>query len=50
MSARWMDYHSARNATSHTYNEDAAFENVFLVATEFVHDAKATFKGFGGAQ
>ena len=35
---RWMDYHKARNATSHTYNEDAA-ENVFAEAAEFVHDA-----------
>ena len=37
--ARWMDYHKARNAISHTYNEKAA-ENVFKEATEFVHDAK----------
>lgn len=36
---RWMDYHNARNSTSHTYNEEAA-ENVFKEATEFVHDAK----------
>ena len=36
---RWMDYHKARNSTSHTYNADAA-ENVFAEATEFVHDAK----------
>ena len=42
-SARWMDYHIARNATSHTYNEDAA-ENVFKEATEFVHDAKYLLK------
>ncbi len=38
-SARWMDYHRARNATSHNYNEEAA-ENVFAEAIEFVHDAK----------
>lgn len=38
-SARWMDYHRARNATSHTYNEEAA-KNVFAEATEFVHDSK----------
>ena len=38
-SERWMEYHEARNSTSHTYNEDAA-ENVFTEATEFVHDAK----------
>ncbi len=36
---RWMDYHRARNSTSHTYNEDAA-ENVFAEATEFIHEAK----------
>ena len=38
-SARWVDYHRARNATSHTYNEEAV-ENVFAEATEFVHDSK----------
>ena len=42
-SERWMDYHKARNSTSHTYNEDAA-ENVFKEATEFVHDAKHLLK------
>ena len=42
-SERWMDYHKARNSTSHTYNEDAA-ENVFKEATEFVHDAKYLLK------
>ena len=36
---RWMEYHEARNSTSHTYDEEAAL-NVFSVATEFVHDAK----------
>lgn len=36
---RWIDYHKARNSTSHTYNEDAA-ENVFAEAAEFVHDVK----------
>ncbi|MCY3722121.1 MAG: HI0074 family nucleotidyltransferase substrate-binding subunit [Candidatus Poribacteria bacterium] len=36
---RWMDYHKARNSTSHTYNEDAA-ENVFAEAAEFGHDVK----------
>ena len=36
---RWMDYHKARNSTSHTYNEDAA-QSVFAEAAEFVHDAK----------
>ena len=38
-SERWMDYHKARNSTSHTYNEDAA-ESVFAEASEFVHDVK----------
>ena len=38
-SERWMEYREARNLTSHTYNEDAA-ENVFMEATEFIHDAK----------
>ena len=36
---RWMEYHEARNSTTHTYDEDAAFD-VYLIATEFVHDAK----------
>ena len=36
---RWMDYHKARNSTSHTYNEDTAL-NVFAEAAEFVHDVK----------
>lgn len=40
---RWMEYHDARNSTSHTYDEDAAY-NVFLFATEFVHDAKQLLK------
>lgn len=40
---RWMDYHKARNSTSHTYNEDAT-ENVFAEAAEFVHDAKYLLK------
>lgn len=40
---RWMEYHEARNSTSHTYDEDAA-ENVFAEATEFVHDAKHLLK------
>ena len=36
---RWMDYHTERNQTSHTYNEDAA-QRVFQEATEFAHDAR----------
>ena len=39
----WMEYHDARNSTSHTYDENAAL-NVFLEATEFVHDAKHLLK------
>lgn len=39
----WMDYHQARNSTSHTYDENAA-EDVFNVATEFLHDAKQLLK------
>ncbi|MFA7232393.1 MAG: nucleotidyltransferase substrate binding protein, partial [Victivallaceae bacterium] len=37
---KWMDYHRARNMTSHTYNADTADE-VFKVALEFVADARA---------
>ncbi|MDE0314512.1 MAG: nucleotidyltransferase substrate binding protein [Candidatus Poribacteria bacterium] len=40
---RWMEYHNARNSTSHTYDEDAAL-NVFTEATEFVHDVKHLLK------
>jgi len=36
---RWMDYHKARNLTSHTYNPNAADE-VYLAAVAFVADAK----------
>ena len=36
---RWMEYHEARNRTSHTYDEETA-QSVFEEATEFVHDAK----------
>ena len=39
----WMEYHNARIATSHTYDEDAAYD-VFLIASEFVHDAKQLLK------
>ena len=42
-SERWMEYHTARNSTTHTYDEDAA-EIVFAEATEFVHDAKYLLK------
>ena len=40
---RWMNYHTARNRTSHTYNEETA-QSVFEEATEFVHDAKQLLK------
>lgn len=36
---RWMDYHKARNATSHTYSAKTA-DAVFAVAGEFLCDAK----------
>jgi len=36
----WMDYHHARNETSHTYNQDTA-EEVFEHAKRFLGDAKA---------
>ncbi len=40
---RWMEYHGARNQTSHTYNEETA-QRVFEEANEFVHDAKQFLK------
>lgn len=36
---RWMDYHKARNRTSHTYNEETA-ESVFDSASSFLGDAE----------
>ena len=36
---RWMDYHNARNQTSHTYGENVA-QSVFEEATEFAYDAR----------
>lgn len=35
----WMEYHEARNITSHTYDETKA-EDVYNVAVNFIHDAK----------
>jgi len=35
---RWMDYHFARNRTSHTYEEDTA-EDVLRIARGFADDA-----------
>ena len=40
---RWMEYHDARNQTSHTYNEETT-QMVFEEATEFVHDAEQLLK------
>jgi nucleotidyltransferase substrate binding protein (TIGR01987 family) len=40
---RWMEYHDARNETSHTYDEDIA-EDVFGTAREFLGDAKKLLK------
>jgi nucleotidyltransferase substrate binding protein (TIGR01987 family) len=40
---RWMEYHDARNETSHTYDEDTA-EDVFSTAREFPADAEKLLK------
>ena len=40
---RWMEYHDARNLTSHTYNEETA-QSVFEEAIAFVHDVKSLLK------
>jgi nucleotidyltransferase substrate binding protein (TIGR01987 family) len=36
---RWVNYHSARNKTSHTYDSEEA-ENIFETAKQFAGDAK----------
>jgi nucleotidyltransferase substrate binding protein (TIGR01987 family) len=36
---QWMEYHEARNETSHTYDQDAADE-IFQVAKTFFSDAQ----------
>ena len=36
---QWMEYHSARNETSHTYDQDTADE-IFQVAKTFFPDAE----------
>ena len=36
---KWMEYHDARNETSHTYDEGTA-EDVFDAACEFLADAQ----------
>lgn len=40
---KWMEYHEARNETSHTYDENTA-ENVFETAREFIADAETLLK------
>ena len=40
---QWMEYHDARNETSHTYNQDVADE-IFQVAKTFFPDAKKFLK------
>jgi len=39
----WMEYHDARNETSHTYNEGTA-EDVFGTARDFLADAARLLK------
>ena len=36
---QWMDYHTERNQTSHTYDEETA-QSVFEETTRFAHDAR----------
>lgn len=40
---RWMQYHEARNITSHTYDARKA-ETVYSAIADFVHDARALLK------
>ena len=40
---QWMEYHDARNETSHTYDEDTA-EDVFETARQFSADAENLLK------
>ncbi len=40
---KWMEYHEARNETSHTYDEDTA-EDVLQTAREFLADAEKLLK------
>lgn len=41
--AQWMEYHDARNATTHTYNQDTADE-IFQVARTFASDARTLLR------
>ncbi|MFQ5603398.1 MAG: nucleotidyltransferase substrate binding protein [bacterium] len=36
---RWLEYHDARNETSHTYDQDTA-EDIFQIARTFFPDAQ----------
>ena len=36
---QWMEYHEARNETSHTYDQNTA-EEIFLVARTFISDSE----------
>jgi len=40
---QWMEYHDARNETSHTYDENTA-EDVFATACEFIAEAEKLLK------
>lgn len=40
---QWMEYHNARNETSHMYDQDVA-EEIFQVAKTFFPDAKKFFE------
>ncbi|NPV02822.1 MAG: nucleotidyltransferase [Brevinematales bacterium] len=39
---KWMNYHEARNITSHTYNEEMADE-VFRIAMDFIIEAQKLY-------
>jgi nucleotidyltransferase substrate binding protein (TIGR01987 family) len=41
--AQWMEYHDARNETTHTYDQDTADE-IFQVAQTFASDARALLR------
>lgn len=43
----WFDYHSARNLTSHTYNEDTA-EETYSYTQQFLANAKSLVKALEG--
>lgn len=39
----WMNYHAARNETSHIYNVETA-ESVYRIAGDFAHDARKLYE------